>query len=437
MGSPRVQVVLGGSRLPDGLRGALRTLGATTSFTTLAESLRTGPAWGTDAVVIVPPEDRVAGAAMHNVLARNSHSPFATIVLDRDGEPSIRSDGAPQSDRPEALADQLAALIHMHRAARRSVRADVARTATHRRSTGGLRSPLNLAERAQRELRPRPLPTFDTIEFSAVHRPAERHSGDFYDVRRIDGTHVAIMLADAVGHGLPAALLGLFMRRAMAGTVFNTELPIAQQPDAVLRRLNRELLEAELSECEFIAAVYAVLNVRTRRGLIARAGMPHPILRRADGRAHLVRCDGMLLGVQANVNYSTQSFTLNAGDALLLYTDGVELVTREEWQPAEALAQPGCDERRAAEPVGPVRRAGRGATSLFAVPVAAHEDADDGSAGEPLPADELIRTTSWFARLQTCGTEDALDSLAARHAESLLRGDAVDDLTVLAVRARG
>lgn len=435
MGNPRVQVVLGGSSVPDGLRGALRTLGATTSFTTLAESLRTGPACGTDAVVIVPPEDRVAGAAMHSVLARNAHGPIATIVLDRDGEPSIRTAGSPHGDHPEDLADRLAALIHMHRRARRTVRAGVARTAAQRGLAPGFRSRVNLAERAQRELRPRPLPKLDTIEFAAVHYPAERHSGDFYDVRRIDDTHVGILLADAVGHGLPAALLGLFMRRAMAGTVFNTELPIAQQPDAVLRRLNRELLEAELSECEFVAAAYAVLDTRMRRGVIARAGMPHPILRRAGGSAHLVRCEGMLLGVRADVNFSTQSFALNAGDALLLYTDGVELVTREAPPPAVGSGAVEFGAGCKAGSVRRARRAGRGATGLLARTACVGDEGYARSAGE-MPADELIRTTPWFARLQAYGTDDALESLAASHAELLRQGGAVDDLTALAVRAR-
>src|SRR5215213_1476021 len=74
---------------------------------------------------------------------------------------------------------------------------------------------LKLAARVQQDFLPRALPKVSGVSFSSLYRPAGFVSGDLYDVMRLDESHVGIYMADAVGHGMPAALLSMFLKNAL------------------------------------------------------------------------------------------------------------------------------------------------------------------------------------------------------------------------------
>jgi serine phosphatase RsbU (regulator of sigma subunit) len=162
-----------------------------------------------------------------------------------------------------------------------------------------------------------------------VYRPAEFVSGDLYDVQRLDEERVAIAVADATGHGIPAALLTVFVKRTMRGKETSIAGDRLLAPDEVLRRLNRELLEADLAECRFVAAVYAVLNTRTGDVCLARAGAPYPVIRRSRGSLEVVRSAGPVAGVIAGAEFAAQRARLGPGDALILHTDGLDASVAE------------------------------------------------------------------------------------------------------------
>ena len=185
---------------------------------------------------------------------------------------------------------------------------------------------LRLAGQLQRDFLPRTLPRVGPARFGVLFRPAGHVSGDCYDVVRLDEQHVGFYVADAVGHGVPAALLTMFIRHALVTKQIHADgtyrlLP----PGETLARLNDALLEQGLSADTFATAVYGVVNVATRQVTLARAGHPHPLVLAAGVAPHPVECDGGLLGVLPGEAFCESTFTLPAGGRLLLYTDGVEV----------------------------------------------------------------------------------------------------------------
>ena len=189
-----------------------------------------------------------------------------------------------------------------------------------------LESELRLAGRLQRDFLPKTLPRVGPAHFATVFRPAGHVSGDCYDVFRLDEDHVGFYVADAVGHGVPAALLTMFIRHTLATKQIVPGCGYRLlSPAETLANLNAALLDEGLSADTFATAVYGTVNVRTRRVILARAGHPAPLVLTAGGLIVPVDPDGGLLGVLPDETYDEASFDLTPGDRLLLYTDGVEV----------------------------------------------------------------------------------------------------------------
>ncbi len=181
---------------------------------------------------------------------------------------------------------------------------------------------MRLASRLQRDFLPRRLPEIGDARFSVLYRPISFVSGDIYDVTRLDETHVGFYIADAVGHGLPAALLTMFIKKALQTKriVGNTYEIIP--PDVSLAELNDDICAQDLSSCNFCTAVYCVLDTDTLTLTYARAGHPAPVLVRSDGSFESLEAEGCLLGVFEDAVFEARQVTLAPGDRIVLYTDG-------------------------------------------------------------------------------------------------------------------
>jgi serine phosphatase RsbU (regulator of sigma subunit) len=183
---------------------------------------------------------------------------------------------------------------------------------------------LRLASRLQRDFLPRSLPEINDVRFAAIFRPAAWVSGDIYDVSRLDETHVGFYLADAVGHGIAAGLLTMFIKQAVVGKVVEQDRYRLLPPGEVLARLNTELARQELPNCQFVTACYACLDAATHQLTFARGGHPHPIHVNATGQCSEVRTIGGLLGVFEGETYPGISLKLEPGEKLIFYSDGLE-----------------------------------------------------------------------------------------------------------------
>lgn len=233
--------------------------------------------------------------------------------------------------REDVPADELAAKLNCAADLQPtilSLRAEVNRARNARepedRAPSALTEEMRLAARLQRDFLPRRLPEVGPVRFGVLFRPAGWVSGDIYDVTRLDETRVGFYIADAVGHGLPAALLTMFIKRGLQTKriVGNTYQIVP--PHISLQELNNDICQQNLSDCQFCTAVYCVLDVRRKVLTCARAGHPEPVVIHADGNVETVKVVGSLLGVFPEETYMSQDVQLLAGDRVVLYSDGAE-----------------------------------------------------------------------------------------------------------------
>src|SRR4051812_16087294 len=120
---------------------------------------------------------------------------------------------------------------------------------------------LRLAARIQQDFLPKFLPQVGPVHFHTLFRPAGYVSGDLYDVMRLDEDHVGFFVCDAVGHGMPAALLTMFIKRALVTKeIYNSGYRLLD-PCETLKRLNDALVEQNLSQATYATAMYGIVNV--------------------------------------------------------------------------------------------------------------------------------------------------------------------------------
>lgn len=195
---------------------------------------------------------------------------------------------------------------------------------------GQLDEELRLAARIQRGFLPTVLPQIGDVHCDVLFRPAGYVSGDIYDVQRLDENHIGFYVADAVGHGVPAALLTMFIKQALRGRESTNGSYRILPANEAMARLNQDLICRQASSTQFVTACYGTLNVATRELQLARAGHPPPFLLTRDGEVKPLEPEGPLLGVFEDEAFELMKMTLEPGDRLLIYSDGFELAFGEE-----------------------------------------------------------------------------------------------------------
>ena len=191
-----------------------------------------------------------------------------------------------------------------------------------------IESELNLATNIQAHMLPNIFPAFpDDNEFDlyASMKPAKEVGGDFYDFDKLDDTHLALVIADVSGKGIPAAL---FM--VIAKTIIKNELHMGYSLEQVLSKVNHMLCEGN-TDGMFVTAWVGVFDVETGILEYVSAGHNPPCVLQ-DGNYHLLKSKpGFVLAGLDGVMYHRQSITLSPGDKIFLYTDGVtEAIDKDE-----------------------------------------------------------------------------------------------------------
>ena len=177
---------------------------------------------------------------------------------------------------------------------------------------------LELARQVQLSMIPRAFPAVPGITFAASYEPARQVGGDFYDVIPLDDGRIALIIADVADKGLPAALYMAQTRSLIQAVARHSDTPAE-----TLQRVNgllRELGEQDM----FVTVFYAIMDKERRRLTYVRAGHEHPFLVR-DGRVLPLGGRGMVLGLFDSPAFMAleESLELQAGDKLVLYTDGL------------------------------------------------------------------------------------------------------------------
>lgn len=189
---------------------------------------------------------------------------------------------------------------------------------------------MRLAAKLQRDFLPKSLPQAGPISTHVLFRPAGYVSGDFYDAMRLDEHHIGYYLADAVGHGTPAALLTMFMKNALLTKRIQGKHYELVPTSETMCRLNDTLIEQNLTLSCFATAIFGRLDTRTLEFVFSRGGHPHPIRITADGDIHHLESDGGLLGIMPEETFPEARVILAPGDRLILYSDGVEIAFADD-----------------------------------------------------------------------------------------------------------
>lgn len=180
-----------------------------------------------------------------------------------------------------------------------------------------LEGQLEVARQVQLELLPPSDPHISGYDISAYNYPTEEVSGDYYDWVRIHDDQIGIVIADVAGKGVPAALLMAFLRASLRAATH-----IGYAPQISMAKVNYLLWES-IERNQFVTAFYGILDATNRTLAYANAGHNPPLLLKANGEAKLLTQGAVPLGMFRDTRYYEYYQTIEPGDLLVLYTDGV------------------------------------------------------------------------------------------------------------------
>ena len=194
---------------------------------------------------------------------------------------------------------------------------------------------MQLAAKMQKLFMPRKLPNIPGIQFDVLFQPAFYVSGDIYDIQQITEDDVTFFIADAVGHGAPAALMTMFIKQSMklSQTVDGKEQVIT--PDVILTRLNADLMSRDLDTFNFATLCIGTYNIKTRVLRMAHSIHPAPIRLKPDGNIEEIQLEGPMLGICEDEPFELKTQTLEKGDRLILHSDGFELAFGNPKEPMD------------------------------------------------------------------------------------------------------
>jgi serine phosphatase RsbU (regulator of sigma subunit)/ketosteroid isomerase-like protein len=175
---------------------------------------------------------------------------------------------------------------------------------------------LRVARRIQHASLPREVPALEGWQISPYYRPAREVGGDFYDFFELEDGRLGLVVGDATGHGVPAALV-----MASARSMLRAVAQASDSPGDVLRRVN-DPLATDIPPNMFVTCFYAILDPESGSLTYANAGHDLPYLHR-NGEVEELRARGMPLGLMPGMGYEEKETILEAGAATLFYSDGL------------------------------------------------------------------------------------------------------------------
>ena len=200
---------------------------------------------------------------------------------------------------------------------------DNARLVEREREHQRLQQQLGIAREIQQALLPREFRHWPHLQVTGLNQPCLTVGGDYFDVLELSPDRIAFLIADVSGKGLGAALLATMLQGAISG------MSIGQDPAALFAHVNRFLCEHSQLE-RYATAFFGILDSAGRLEFI-NAGHPSPLLVR-HARAETPFLAGSFpVGLMPEAEFETQTFQLQAGDTLVLFSDGVtEAIDPEE-----------------------------------------------------------------------------------------------------------
>jgi len=176
---------------------------------------------------------------------------------------------------------------------------------------------LEIARQVQLELLPEADPAIDNFDISAYVFPTEEVSGDYYDWVKVFDDQIGIVVADAVGKGIPAALLMSFLRASLRSCV-----QIGYAPHIAFSKVSN-LLRGSIKDNQFITAIYGMLDSTNRTFVFSNAGHNPPLLIKPDGEYRFVEYGDLPLGMFEDLHFHQHFIRFEENQVLVIYTDGI------------------------------------------------------------------------------------------------------------------
>ena len=192
-----------------------------------------------------------------------------------------------------------------------------------------LATELDLATKIQRGVLPKGYPAFPdcrSFDLFASMDPAKEVGGDLYDYHLLDDDHLMITVGDVSGKGVPAALFMMIVKTLLA-----THAKSGLSPSRIFQTTNGQLCKNNVMDM-FVTCWLGIITLSTKELCFVNAGHPFPVLLR-DGSASLVESKpNLMLGGMDGIPYAEHKISLQKGDSLLVYTDGVTEATDKNEQ---------------------------------------------------------------------------------------------------------
>lgn len=183
---------------------------------------------------------------------------------------------------------------------------------------------IEIARQVQLQLLPDHDPQFDNFDVSAYIFPAEEVSGDYYDWVKMFDDQIGIVVADAVGKGIPAALLMSFLRASLRAGV-----QVGYAPHIAMSKVNN-LLWDSVEDHQFITAIYGILDTTNRTFVYSNAGHNPPLLIKANGEYRFVEYGDTPLGMFLDARYHQHFIRFEESQVMVIYTDGITEAANEK-----------------------------------------------------------------------------------------------------------
>lgn len=177
---------------------------------------------------------------------------------------------------------------------------------------------LEMARIFQRSLLPSKFPEGRGLKFNAHYLPSAKVGGDLYDIIDIDEKHLGILMADLSGHGVHAAILVSMLKALMSAHARDF-----RSPGQAIGILNNMLADI-MPEATYATIFYAVIDLADKSMVYTIAGHPPPLIyRKGDNKTEFLSGGNFFVGMNKGEEFKEEKFSLDSGDRLFLYTDGL------------------------------------------------------------------------------------------------------------------
>jgi len=188
-----------------------------------------------------------------------------------------------------------------------------------------MQNKLQMGAELQKSLLPKLFPENLDMNFSSKYLPTSQLGGDFFDVVLVDEHHIGIIIADVSGHGVSAAMIA-----AMFKALFTNYKQHSLNPAEILNNLNTEFSHM-LNTGDFISAFYMIIDTQDYSFEYANAGHPFPLVfQKKTSTVAALDAPGFFIGVFKKSNYISKKSTLDPGDKIMFFTDGVIEIRNSE-----------------------------------------------------------------------------------------------------------